>query len=208
MLTKSRTGFLIALVAALTIPGVEALTKIDFLSRNDTFVCIGLGLLGFLGWLTGRVREASRTESSPVPDAAVGEVTAGHPLVFLVSLKYWGIILVLLAGILSCLVTWRRHKPTLVARANPLPAPAVKVTNEAPSVVFPSLTVTNEAPRLVFPSLELQGVVVNGEKSCALINGRVLFLGEAVSNAVLVAVDSEHASMAMEGQTNVLVLRR
>jgi hypothetical protein len=35
-----------------------------------------------------------------------------------------------------------------------------------------------------------------------------LILGEAISNAVLVAVDSEHAVVAMEGQTNVLALQK
>jgi hypothetical protein len=36
----------------------------------------------------------------------------------------------------------------------------------------------------------------------------LLRLGDSVSNAVLVAVDYEHAAVAMEGQTNVLALRR
>jgi len=55
---------------------------------------------------------------------------------------------------------------------------------------------------------KLRGVVVNGVKSSAVINGRVLCLGEAISNAVLVAVDSDHTLIAMEGQTNLLALRK
>jgi hypothetical protein len=35
-----------------------------------------------------------------------------------------------------------------------------------------------------------------------------LVLGEAISNAVLVAVDSEHAVVAMGGQANVLASRK
>jgi hypothetical protein len=35
-----------------------------------------------------------------------------------------------------------------------------------------------------------------------------LVLGEAISNAVLVAVDSEHAVVAMECQTNALASRK
>jgi hypothetical protein len=61
---------------------------------------------------------------------------------------------------------------------------------------------------VAFPPFVLQGVVVNGTKSAALINGRVLCLGEAISNALLVAVDSEHAVVAMGGQTKVLTLRK
>ena len=201
--TKSQAGFLISLVIGLAIAGEVALTSIDFLSRNDAFVCMGVGLLGFLAWLTGRGREPRRTESAPVQDAPAEEAVAEHPLAFLGSLKYWGVILVLLAGTLSCLAAWRRHEPALVTqvvRARPLPVTTTTVTNV--------VTITNEAPKLVFPSLELQGPVVNGGKSSAVINGRVLCLGEVISNAVLVEVDSEHAFMAMEGQAKVLTLRK
>ena len=204
VVTRSRTGFLIAVVAVTTIAGEAALTGIDFLSRNDALVCMCVGLLGFLGWLTGRVREARRAESTPAQDAPAEEALAEHPLAFLGSLKSWGVILVLLASTLSGLAAWHRHKPALVARARPLPVATITVTNVVTNVV----TITNEAPRLVFPSLELQGLVVNGAKSSALINGRVLCLGEAFSNAVLVAVDSQHAIMALEGQNYSLALRK
>lgn len=208
MVTKSRIGFLIALLTAATIVGEVVLTSIGFLSRNSAIVCIGVGLLGFLSWLTGRVREARQTESTPVQDAPAGEAVAEHPLAFFGSLKYWGIILVLLAGTLSCLAAWRQHKPALVARARPQLVPTITITNVVTNVVINVVTITNVAPRLVFPFLQLQGVVVNGVKSSAVINGRVLCLGEAISNAVLVAVDSEHALVTMEGQTNVLALRK
>jgi hypothetical protein len=194
VVTKSRLGLLVALVAFFTIAGEAALTGIDFLNRNDAFVCTGMGLLGFLGWLTGRVREARRVISPPVQDVPVEEADAEHPLALFGSLKGWGVILVLLAATLSCLVAWHRHQPALVACARPLPVKTIRVTNEA--------------PKLVFPSLELRGVVVNGAKSSALINGCVLHLGEGVGNVVLVAVDSEHAFMAMEGQTNSYALRK
>jgi hypothetical protein len=204
VVTKARTGFLIAFVTSLTIAGELALTSNDFLSRNDTLVCVGVGLLGFLGWLTGRVREPRRTESISVHDAPAGEAVAEHPLAFFGSLQYWGIILVLLAGILFCLAAWHHHKPALLARARTLSVTTITQTN----VVIHVVTITNVARRLVFPSLKLRGVVVNGVKSSAVINGRVLCLGEAISNAVLVAVDSDHTLIAMEGQTNVLALRK
>jgi hypothetical protein len=203
VMTKSRVGFLVALVAFFTIVGEAALTSIDLLSRNDTFVCAGVGLLGFLGWLTGRVREARRVDLLPVQDTPAEEAAAEHPLALFGSLKGWGVILVLLAGTLSFLVAWRRHKPVLIVHARPLPVATITMTNLVTRVI----TITNEAPRLVFPSLELEGVVVNGAISSAPIR-RVLRLGEALSNAVLVAVDSEHAFMAMEGQTNARALRK
>jgi hypothetical protein len=199
VVTKSRIGFLITLVTVVTISGEVVSTGLDYFIRNDTILGIGMGVVGFLSWLTGRLLEATKVESIPVRETGAGEVAAEHPLAFLGSLKYWGVILVLSASIISCLAAWRREK-RFVVRARPLPVVAITVTNV--------VTITNSAPRLVFPSLRLQGVVVNGTKSSAVINGRVLWLGEAISNAVLVAVDAEHALVAMGGQTNVLALRK
>jgi len=208
VVTKSRTGFVIALVAFMTIVGEAALTGVDFLIRNDSIVCMGVGLLGFLGWLMGRLGEASRADSTTVRTGPVGEAVPEHPLAFLRSLKSWGVILVLLAGTLSCLAAWRRHEPALVVRARPLPVTHTTVTNVVTNVVTTVVTITNGAPRVSFPVLKLQGVVVNGAKSSAVINGRVLCLGEGISNVVLVAVNSEHAFVAWNGQTNVLALRQ
>lgn len=208
VVTRSRTGFVIALVAVITIVGEAALTGIDLLRHNDALVCMGVGLLGFLGWLAGRMLEGKRSEPTPIRDELTGEVVAEHPLAFMGSLKSWGVIFVLIAGVLSCLTAWRRHEPVRVVHARPLQVAKVTVTNIVTSVMTNVVTITNAAPRLVFPSLELQGIIVNGARSSALINGRVLYLGEAFSNAVLVAVDSEHAMLAMEGQTEVLSLRK
>jgi hypothetical protein len=208
VVTRSRTGFLIALITTTTIVGEIALTSIDFLNRNQASVCIVVGLLGFLGWLGGRVCEPRRAAPTPIQDAPTGEVIAEHPLAFLRSLKTWGVILVFVSAALSCLAAWQRHQPTRVVRARALPITTITVTNVVTNVVIKVITITNVAPRVVFPSLKLQGVVVNGAKSSAVVNGRVLRLGEAVSNAVLVAVDAEHASLAMGGETNVISLRK
>ena len=59
-----------------------------------------------------------------------------------------------------------------------------------------------------FPALELAGVVVNGDRSSAVINGRVLRIGEMIGAVTLVSVDSTRAVVALEGETNVLVLRK
>jgi hypothetical protein len=200
VVTKSRTGFLIALVATISILGKLALYGFEFLSGIDAAACIALGVLGFITWLIGRVREPKQLTAIPAPDPLGGEVVAEHPLAFLRSLTYWGLILMLSAATLSCLVTWRRHKPALVARARLLEVVTVTVTNV--------VTITNEAPRPVWPSLELQGVVVNGQKSSAVINGHVLCLGETISNVVLTAVCAESAMVALGGETTVLPLRR
>jgi hypothetical protein len=198
--TKSRTGFLIALVAIIGIVGKEILINIRVLSSHTSHVCIGIALAGFLSWIIGWVRETKQLEADQGRDTtAEGQPVEEHPLAFLVSLKYWGLIMVLSAGVITCLTKWSRRAPELVVRARPLSV-TVTVTNV--------VTITNEAPPVVFPSLQLQGVVLNGAKSTALINGRVLTVGDDISNVVLVAVESEHALVALGGQTNVLAMRR
>ncbi len=67
---------------------------------------------------------------------------------------------------------------------------------------------TNEAPEVVFPPLELQGIVVNGAKSSAVINGQVLCIGERLDGVALVAVDPEYATVELAGQTKWLTLRK
>jgi hypothetical protein len=139
VMTKTRTGFLIALVGVITIAGDVTSSSIGFLSRNDTYVFIGMGVLGFVGRLMGRAGEVRPTETTADQIVVEGEVTAEHPLAFLRSLKCWGLILVLAASILSCLAIWRQPKPVFVARARPLPlVVTLTLTN-----IF---TITNEAP--------------------------------------------------------------
>jgi hypothetical protein len=197
--TRCRIGFLICVVAILAIGGSEALNRIDALNRNSTLVCTAIGILGFLFWIMGRLSKGKRVQlNQEGPDAPVEQPAADHPLAFLKSKGYWGVILVLLAAALSCLTTHPSEEPVFTVRARPRPRPS-------PS---PSITITNERPAVTFPPLELQGLIVNGEKSSALINGRVLYLGEGLSNVVLVAVDPEYATVELEGQTKVLLLRR
>jgi hypothetical protein len=205
--TRCRIGFLICIVAILAIGGSEVLNRIDALNRNSTLVCTAIGILGFLFWIMGRLSKGKRAQLNQEghqedhqegQDAPVEQPAADHPLAFLKSKGYWGVILVLLAAALSCLTTHPSEEPVFTVRARPRPRPS-------PS---PSITITNERPAVTFPPLELQGLIVNGEKSSALINGRVLRIGEDLNNVVLVAVDPEYATVELEGQTKVLLLRQ
>lgn len=80
--------------------------QLDFLSRNDTFVCTGGGAPGFPRLTHGSGREARRVESPPVQNVPAEKAATEHPLALLGSLKGWGVNLVLLAGTLSCLIAW------------------------------------------------------------------------------------------------------
>jgi hypothetical protein len=185
--TKCRGGFLIALVAVVTVGGKAAITHIGVLKRNEAVVCLALGLVGFLSWLSGRLGEGKRVQLSQGQAALVEQAAAGDPLAFFRSLKCWGVILVLSAAILSGLATFHRA-PVLTVQARPL------------------IAITNETPKVSFPPLDLQGIIVNGAKSSALINGQVLFIGEGLGKVVLVAVDPEYVTVELEGQTKSLVL--
>jgi hypothetical protein len=198
--TKSRTGFLVALVAIIGVVGKEILVSVHVLNANGAHVCIGIALAGFFCWVIGWMREASRGGVVKGDAPVDGVVAEEHPLAFLGSLKYWGLIICLSAGAISCLTTWSRRAPRIVARARTVPTRTVTVTNV--------VTITNQAPPAVFPALWLQGVVVNGAKSSALINGCVLRVGEDISNAVLVAVEPEHAVVSFAGENHVLGMRQ
>jgi len=105
-----------------------------------------------------------------------------HPLGFLTSLRYWALILIVsTAGFYSRSSFGRLRFPSTSAQKR-----------KAES----------------FPKLDLQGLVVNGARSSALINGQVLFIGEGIGRVQLLAVDSEHATVGLDGQTKVLSLRR
>jgi hypothetical protein len=202
--TKSRAGFLIALACLLTIVEREALLNVALLHQYEIYVSVGVGVLGFLLWLTGGIfepREAEPVlETAPSGDLLEEQLLADRPLAFLWSLKYWGVILVLSAAMLSCVFYYTRSKAT---------SPQVELVRKVVTVMVTNVvTVTNQALPVSFPVLELQGVVVNGAKSSAVLNGHVVCLGEAVSNAVLVSVNSDCAVLAMQGETKTLTLRR
>lgn len=70
----------------------------------------------------------------------------------------------------------------------------------------PVVTLPPPKPPVTFPRLRLEGLVVNQGRSAAIINGRVLWIGERIGNVRLVAVDTVSATVELDGQTNVLRL--
>ncbi len=148
--------------------------------------------------MTGRLREGKRAQPSPGQDVPADQAAAEHPLAFFMSAKYWGMILMLSAGILSVVAATRQAPMTV--RALVQPTVFVTITNV--------VTVTNEASKASFPPMELQGIFHDGTKSPAVINARVLCIGEGLSNVVHVEVGAEHATVELQGQTETLTLRR
>jgi hypothetical protein len=59
-----------------------------------------------------------------------------------------------------------------------------------------------------FPKLTLSGLTLSGSNSSAVINGRVVCLGERVEGVQVTGIDEEGVRIALDGQANRLLLTR
>ena len=175
---RVQIGCSLAAVSLMTIGTAEVLMHCPPLGERAGLVCGVLGALGLLIWLIGR-GAAQRTEPADIS------------LAWLTRPGYWGQLATLSAVLVYSYSTYRhmQTKPPMVVEAKPLPAPAIAPTTP-----------------VKFPDLRLQGIVFQGARSSALINGRVRYVGEEISLVQVAAIGADHVDMVMEGQTNVLRL--
>ena len=185
--TKVRVGFSLALVAFLAIGGSAGFTYIPVLQTHNAVICVSLGLASLLMWLTGALAQGEGTRlnlgGNPLPEQAAGE----HPLACFKTLRHWGIILGVSAALVYAFNDYR-SRPYVVHAATP-----------RRSIPRPPLAVA-------FPPLKLQGLISDGDNSSAIINREVLRVGEGIGNVRVVAIDSAHVTVELEGQTKVLSL--
>lgn len=120
---------------------------------------------------------------------AAKAASADNSLAYLAEPRYWGLLLAL-----SALLAYS-HSALSRSQSKP-------VTRVAQAVSAPPPEAT------VFPHLKLEGIVFQGAKSSALINGKVLALGDDIEQAQLVRIDPDHVAVTLQGQTNVLYLGR
>lgn len=189
--TKVRIGFSIAIFVILVGAESVAATGVDIHERQGAIACIALGLAGVLIWATSGFGKAKPAELALDQEAPAGQPAQEDPLAPFRSRRYWGLMLMLSAVTLAGVSAYRY--------AEPEPEPIVAKPKPAAPVPPPARVVT-------FPALTLQGLIVNGTQSSALINGQVLLIGEGIGNVRLVAVDAEHATVELDGQTKVLSL--
>jgi hypothetical protein len=185
--TKVRAGISIALLGSIATLGNAAFSHFSFFQRafpcmSATFVALGC-LSSVAGWF-GRRKPGDLTGN----EAATVEPTAfDHPLSFLRSFSYWGGILLASGGVLFSL------------NASHLPPP------QGPIAAIPIARRPVKAP-VIFPQLELQGLVFSGPRSSALINGKVLCIGEGIGPVKVVAIEYDHVEVELAGETNSLYL--
>src|SRR5438552_17893910 len=100
---KIRLGFSVAILILIAIAGTAAFARIDFLHRHFPLLSIACGVMGVLCLLAGTV--VRRTLAAQIEDeeAAPGPALRDHPLAFLRSFKYWGLIMMVSAGMLYSL---------------------------------------------------------------------------------------------------------
>jgi hypothetical protein len=115
-----------------------------------------------------------------------------HPMIFV-----FGVIIVFI-------VPYKQQSgQTAVVRTNNVKKAAPASTNVPPAEV--KLEPETFTPT-VWPPFKLQGIVYRLPDPSVLINGRTYFVGDRVEEAKLVAIQENSATLAWDGQFQVLVL--
>jgi len=182
VVTKARIGFAIAFGILIGGGEAAAISHIDAVQQHVALFCLVIAAAGLLSWLTGQFFKPLDKGLSPAAKAEREKFSKENPFIFLRSLKYWGMILIFSTGGMYIRNAFQKERPIVVQ--------------------------AKAAAPVVFPPLELEGLTLNGAKSSALINGQVLFIGEEIGRVQLTAVDGDHATVALDGQTKVLTLSR
>lgn len=196
VLTKARIGFSVSLYSLLTLVGVFVCNSVSALHHRVELVCVAIGAVGLALWLIGGIA-ASR---QGLGEGVFG--TADRPLVFLKSWEYWGLIV---AGS-AVLIYGFASRPELVTASPPVSRPpVVKPVKPVAPVNEPAPTPATNAPPL-FPELKCRGVVPNGEKATAVINGRTVAIGEMIEGVTVVAIEPGSVTVEFKGEQKVVWL--
>ncbi len=195
---KILAGGFIAILSLFTIFGSALIAFVRPLEPHLIGLVVTFGVLGLALFVTGKCRPVAAGAGKRPQGGPPGE-TAGrekfdareHPLVFFEKLDFWGASL--MASALPILVFNSSH----LRVKHPPPPPAPKLP--PPQIVV--------AEPVRFPPMNLQGVVCNGTKSTAVIDGQVVQVGEDLHGVLVVAVDPTGVMLELQGTTNRLTLK-
>jgi hypothetical protein len=85
---------------------------------------------------------------------------------------------------------------------------ATSETSEAPAVAAPTAETAQVAPQASKPAPKLQSIVYNPRRPSAMINGRIVYVGDKFGDWRIIGIDQESATLVGSGVTNVLVLQQ
>ena len=175
---KVLIGFSLALTVALTGGFLHLVTLVSPLRARSHLVVLAVAVLGLVFLVLGRNQsgEASQRKALTLP-----EIADEHPLGFFKKLRYWGCIL-FLSAVPMFFVSQHLNTPLAVAARPTLKS---KVGEVAP---VPEPAAKPVAPPK-FPKLSLTGLICNGPRSTAAINGQTVKLGERIEGVKVVAIE-------------------
>lgn len=185
---RARLGAFIATISVLTAAGVVLFHEIDFLRPYLTHSMIALGFAGLGAVIQGQMRRQQLSEE--------------EVLQFYHDPAYWGRCMIVSAGLtyLVAAFFFAEEQPITKVLAQTGKPP---VQLEEPASAPPEEITEEAAPE--FPELTLRGVVLNGEKSTALIDGYTVQKGEFVKGVRLVEVSEAGVVVEMDGQFRTIL---
>jgi len=175
---KILIGFSLALTIALTVGFLQLVVLVQVLHAHSHLVALAVALLGLAFLVLGRNQSDNASQQKTL---TLSEIADEHPLGFFKKLRYWGYIL-FVAAVTTSFVNQYRSTPLVVA---PKPTLEPKVAEAAPA---PEPAAKPAAPPK-FPKLILTGMICNGPRSTAAINGQTVKLGERIEGVKVVAIE-------------------
>jgi hypothetical protein len=98
--------------------------------------------------------------------------------------------------------------PSAIQQAPPETAPAVPAsaatTTQAAAAVTPQPPPATEKSEARWPALKLAGVMGKGKTGSAIINGRVVSVGESINDAKVLVVEGQGIRIEFQGEVRYL----
>ena len=193
VVTKSRVGFSVAVVALITIGGSALLWYVEASDHLVMAACAAFAVAGLFSWAKGRHRVEEVQEWTQGERTGEEEGGEGNTMDFVKRYTYWGMMLILSASLLYVTAAFFHKAP------KPKPVlPRARPRAPEPQPAKPAVT---------FPALKLQGLDVNGSKSLAVIDGVSVGLGENLGPVKLVEVGRDYVKVAIDDEIRVLLLK-
>lgn len=162
----------ISLFAVVSVLEVETISRIAFLNAHRLHCFIVTFVIGAAFFLWRQKLEHDKSGVDLI-------------LSFYRNPRYWASLLVTAAVVTQVVLPFRSPPAVIeVVRARPM----VPKVEPPPAPPLPPPAPEPEVRIIEFPDLQLSGVVLNGKKSAAVLNGRTILVGEHIGGVRLIDV--------------------